>query len=803
MAGSGKVVVPPDSTGANIDCTSISAGGTTVMRQRVVIADPTQSAGFAVVTAGSLQVFVKNASVAVSGQVSVTGSVAVSSLPNVNISAMPAVSLAAGVANIGSINNISATVNVAVTNQITIANISATVNVAGTLAIGSLATGTNNIGTVGISSGTLAMSGRLDGISATVNVAVTNSVNVNNISATVTTITSGFLEASAGSTTTVRVGDSANSAIRVNVVAGISSTAVCVMSGAYDSSSGSTTTVRFGDSANSAIRVNVVAGGATTVSLGPLAAGTNNIGTVGISSGTLAMSGRLDGISATVNVAVTNQINIGNISSTVNVAGTFTIGTIDKISATVTVAGVVQLGGQSAGYNVFIQGGVFAGTAITTASLAVVVVGGSDGTNARFLKTDATGSLVINNISATVNVAGSLTIGGTAGGVSATAGSSFTLIGGMDGSLARGLLMDAAGHAIISGTVALAAGAANIGTVNNISAAVTLAAGTNLIGAVSNAPGTALMGAVSLAAGTANIGFINGISANVNVVLQAGANNIGTINNISAAITLANGATVNISTMPSVVLATGTNNIGTIQAISAPVTLANGATVNISTMPSVVLATGTNNIGTIQAISAPITLANGATVNISTMPTVNVNIAAQSANFIMYMQGGLAFNASVTAGNAPMLMGGRVKTSISTTATAHAACWAWFDKAGHQIVQLNAASLHPSATHGPKTVTLSASANTVLVASAGTACVFVDSLIVTSNLAGVTRCDIYETASSAAPEVSGYLAIGGGGFTHKFDPPWQLSAGQALSARLKPSASAQVLVMVHFHVGPA
>lgn len=765
MAGSGKVVVPPDSTGANIDCTSISAGGTTVMRQRVVIADPTQSAGFAVVTAGSLQVFVKNASVAVSGQVSVTGSVAVSSLPNVNISAMPAVSLAAGVANIGSINNISATVNVAVTNQITIANISATVNVAGTLAIGSLATGTNNIGTVGISSGTLAMSGRLDGISATVNVAVTNSVNVNNISATVTTITSGFLEASAGSTTTVRVGDSANSAIRVNVVAGISSTAVCVMSGAYDSSSGSTTTVRFGDSANSAIRVNVVAGGATTVSLGPLAAGTNNIGTVGISSGTLAMSGRLDGISATVNVAVTNQINIGNISATVNVAGTFTIGTIDKISATVTVAGVVQLGGQSAGYNVFIQGGVFAGTAITTASLAVVVVGGSDGTNARFLKTDATGSLVINNISATVNVAGSLTIGGTAGGVSATAGSSFTLIGGMDGSLARGLLMDAAGHAIISGTVALAAGAANIGTINNISAAVTLAAGTNLIGAVSNAPGTALMGAVSLAAGTANIGFINGISANVNVVLQAGANNIGTINNISAAITLANGATV-----------------------------------NISTMPSVVLATGTNNIGTIQAISAPVTLANGATVNISTMPTVNVNIAAQSANFIMYMQGGLAFNASVTAGNAPMLMGGRVKTSASSTATAHSAVWAWYDKVGRQVVQLNAVPLPPSATHGPKSLTLSVTAGAVLVASAGTAAVFIDSLLVTNGGSTLTQFIAYEASATAAPAVCAYLAANGGGFTQTFNPPWRVSVGAACNVRISAPTS-KVVITVHFHVG--
>ena len=77
----------------------------------------------------------------------------------------------------------------------------------------------------------------------------------------------------------------------------------------------------------------------------------------------------------------------------------------------------------------------------------------------------------------------------------------------------------------ISAPVVLAAGAANIGFINNISATVivagivSLGAGTNLIGAVSNAAGTALMGAVSLAAGTANIGFINNVSATVLAVV--------------------------------------------------------------------------------------------------------------------------------------------------------------------------------------------------------------------------------------------------------------------------------------------
>jgi hypothetical protein len=84
----------------------------------------------------------------------------------------------------------------------------------------------------------------------------------------------------------------------------------------------------------------------------------------------------------------------------------------------------------------------------------------------------------------------------------------------------------------ISGTVALAAGAANIGTINNISAAVVLAAGTANIGSINN-----ISAAVVLAAGANNIGSINNISAAV--VLAAGANNIGSVNGISATVTAA------------------------------------------------------------------------------------------------------------------------------------------------------------------------------------------------------------------------------------------------------------------------
>ena len=603
MSQDGYVQVPPNSTGGKVDCASLSVAGQTVVRQRVVISDNASSANFATVTGGALLV-TGALSVgpiskidAISATVTVAGNVNISTMPAVNISAMPNVVLAAGANNIGSVNNISATVNVVLSSAIAKIALSA---------------GTANIGSI-------------NNISATVTVA-------GNVTATI----AGTVPVS-GNVSAVIIGTVPIS----GTIDKISATATAVIGGFLDPSGNQRNVV---DSANTALRVNVVAGGTGGGTIDKISATVTVAGTINISSMPAISVGpisTIDKISATVTVAGSVGINSGTLSLS---------GKLDGISSTVTVAGTVALGAGAANIG------------------------------------------TINNISATVNVAGSLTVGGTPGGSSFSAGSSFTMIGGTDGTTARGLLMDAAGHAIVSGTVVLAAGTNNIGTLNNISAQV---------------------------------------------------------------------------------------------AVSGSVTIINN--INISAMPNVVLAAGANNIGTLNGISA----------------TVNVNIAAQSAGLAVVVQGPVAVNGSVTAGNNPVLMGGRVKTSASTTAAAKDAQFLWLDKAGRLIVQSNAPSLHPSATHGPKSVTLSASANTVLVASAGTACIFIDSLMVTSNLAGVTRVDVYETASSAAPEVSAYLAIGGGGFVQQFNPPWQLSAGQALSGRLKPSASAQVIVQVHFHVGPA
>src|SRR6478735_9584219 len=108
---SGYVQVPADSVGKKVDCVSLSAGGASVVRQTIVVADPTSSAGFATVTGGKLNV---NASVG--------------AMPNINISAMPAVAISGTVTVVGNFGIVSGTLD----------KISATVVVAGTINISSM-----------------------------------------------------------------------------------------------------------------------------------------------------------------------------------------------------------------------------------------------------------------------------------------------------------------------------------------------------------------------------------------------------------------------------------------------------------------------------------------------------------------------------------------------------------------------------------------------------------------------------------------------------------------------------------------
>jgi len=361
----------------------------------------------------------------------------------------------------------------------------------------------------------------------------------------------------------------------------------------------------------------------------------------------------------------------------------------------------------------------------------------------------------------------------------------------------------------------------------NVSAmpAISIGAGTALIGAVSNAAGTALMGAVSLAAGTANIGFINNISATVvvagTVSLGAGTANIGTINNISATVvvsgTVSLGAgTANIGTInnisatvvvsgtvslgPStnnvggVSLVAGTANIGFINNISATVIVAGiislGAGTNL--IGAISLAAGTANIGFINNISATVIVAGVVSIGAGTNLMGAVSLAAGTANI------GFINNISATVNVACA----KVQISAPATIAGGTLVTPWADRFSRAIVQLNHPSLLPTASHGPKCVTLSTSATVALIAAPGAGLsVFISMIAGTNGSATLTRGDVYQTSATASCVAQMYMAASGGGFVMKYDPPIQLLSNSALNARVKPNVS-QVIYNVHFYVGP-
>lgn len=347
MSNDGIVQVPPDSTGPKIDGASVGVAGNTVIRQRIVIADNSASAQFATITANALLVQVNNA-VAVSGT--------------------PSVVLAAGTANIGTLNGISATVNVvgnlALTGAVAIsgtatmvvggfldgsgqqrnvvdsANTALRVNIVAGNSTGVSQTDDTSfsaaaaafvpIGGVWADSGTgMSLSAshagavRMTGFralhvnlrnaaGAEISAGAPLSVKVENLSATISSVIAGFRDLTGA---TVSVVDAATAALRI-IGAG---TGNSINIGSFIDASGSTKNLV--DSTTLALRVYLASAPATANVV--LAAGTANFGT-------------LNDISRTVQVAIGTPFTVNNISRTVTVV-VGTPFTIDAISATVTV----------------------------------------------------------------------------------------------------------------------------------------------------------------------------------------------------------------------------------------------------------------------------------------------------------------------------------------------------------------------------------------------------------------------------------------------------------------------------------
>lgn len=224
---------------------------------------------------------------------------------------------------------------------------------------------------------------------------------------------------------------------------------------------------------------------------------------------------------------------------------------------------------------------------------------------------------------------------------------------------------------------------------------------------------------------------------------------------ISATATVAGSVVISgTATVAGVVgLTAGTANIGNLDFISRTVQVAI-ATPYILQGISTTVIVAVSTPFTIQAISTTVTVAGN--VNLSTVPNLNISTMP-------------AVNISATAPVA-------VKSMYVNTAPI-------------------------SASRGPKTVIASTSSNVTLATGPGAGMAIYVTGVMATNAAGTNTLGRFGTSGSAGT-VQGYMAQSGGGFTMKFDPPWELSAAEALVCSVKPNASEGIFV-AHFFVASA
>lgn len=740
------IQVPPDSTGKKIDAASLDVGVDAVLRQRIIISDNINAANFAAISNSALNVNVTSSvPVAISGTAIVAYatpptiqaiSATVTVQGNVNISA--AVALAAGTANIGAVSLAAGTANIGFINNISapVALAAGTANIGyinhiSATLIATLIAGTANIGAVSLAAGTSNI-GFINSISKTVDVAI-------------------------ASTVTTQWGSP-------QVVNNISATVVTGLSYVIEKTTNSQ--VQVGDSANAAIRVSIVSGA------------------VGGAGGT----SQTDGTSFDTQTATFTPIG-----------GIFDDASTNSLSEN--DAGIVRLTSLRAFHsNLRTDGGVKMDDSTNSALRVNVVAGSAGGPSSNDNTTYSTGATAVAPAGYIFFSASATTMtDGRVGAARIT-----------DSRAVHSNLRNNAGTEIGTNTtplsvkventsatasVILAAGAANIGTINDISKTVSVVV----------AAGTANMGAVSLAAGTANIGFINNISATVNVAfaggisLAAGTANIGFINGISATISVVNAA--GTALMGAVSLAAGTANIGFINNISATVNTVIGAGTsnigfinNISATVSVVIAAGTANIGTLNNISKTVDIMvcgfkdNSGNIQTGIIDSVNGALKVCGTGALGSIAISSFVDPSGTAKNlvdSPNLalrvsiQGGSATLNVTTSNP-------W-------VVNLR------SASHGPKMVQLSTSATATLIAAPGAGLhIYVTSLAV-SNI-GTVNTAAKIGGSDSIGLVTMIAAANGGGFVMNFDPPWKVESNGPVNCCVKPNSSGNVFFNCNFFV---
>jgi len=697
----GIIQVPPDSTGKKVDAASLDVGTDSVIRQRVIIGDNSATAQFATITGGAL--LVQPNAVAISGTV-----VAVIT------TALPAIAVSG-------------------TATVVIGPSSSPISLTGTATV-VIGQGVSNIGGVSLVAGT-ANIGFINNISATVVTAWASPQIVDKISATVTTILNGVLDSVDNNQ--VRYGDSANKALRVNIVAGSASGVSQVddttfsaaaapfapIGGVFaDSGTGMSLSashagavritgfrafhtnlrtdggVKMEDSANQALRVNVVAGSANGVS-------------------------QID--DTTFSAAAAAFVPIGGVWADT--------GTGQSLSAS--HAGAIRMTGFRA-MHVNLRSNN--GNEITASNPLSVFVERQSATVNCVVGAGTANIGFINNISATVNVA---------------VGAGTNNIGG----------------------VSLVAGTANIGFINNISATVIVA----------------LANFIDSSGNNRNVVDSVNLALRANIVAQTGVQTDDTTFSTGAATFVPIGAVWSDSGTGQSLSAShaGALRMTGFRAMHVNVRNANGSE-NAAGAPLYVNIAGfTDNSGTSKALidSANIALRVAGYGTLGGLPITGFvdgsgqnRILVDSANLALRVTLANATATAVVAYASPPTINNISATVIVTTANP------W-------LVNI------PSVSHGPVMLQRSTSATATLITAPGAGNhIYVTALQVSN--AGTVLTSAQVGWSGSPQLVTMVCAANGGGFVMNFDPPWKVASNEAVICRVDPNSSGNVYFNVNFFV---
>jgi hypothetical protein len=152
------------------------------------------------------------------------------------------------------------------------------------------------------------------------------------------------------------------------------------------------------------------------------------------------------------------------------------------------------------------------------------------------------------------------------------------------------------------------------------------------------------------------------------------------------------------------------------------------------------------------------------------------------------IDGAIAHDA-VDAGK-PMKIGGKASSGPPTAVAAADRVDAFFDLFGRLVSNLYMPpQVRSGDTIGPKTVTVTATTNTALLAAPGASTSLnITRVKVGNTSATLTRLDLVEGGTDGAADGtvvdSMPLAANGGGYMCAFDPPYKLPANTAFKARL-------------------